>query len=324
MSNLRRRFSTRALLILGLVLTVVGVFALVAPNVREGSVAYGISPEATAHSEPPSLYERQSEASTSLTLPRLSRGELIGFFKTSASITGFVQVAKRHPELGGFAYAHHAIRLCGAYQSSLKRFQNKQEPWVESESRTGAAATTGLLQQLEMQCSGFDVNWRREAKLTIFNGEKAGDLEAQAIMERPDSSNPKLRDDYLKAVLMAANPIELVFADSLLFVHPPSDFEGTRVYFDGEWRNSNESQAILYAAQLLSCDLGFPCGANRFEVQLECSVSGRCFADFESLVRSWSRQYARDINWEDVQRFRNRIFEAVINRDTKPFIAPTS
>lgn len=200
---------------------------------------------------------------------------LLEVFRQSRNIIEFVERAKRLSDTGAHSAAYHAAKYCFARTAMISRVNQALR---EAES---------VQLRPDTFCSGAEAIDMRS--LVSQGMRTGGEHRAMFASHSLDLDRSESGENFaLKAVLSSLSPFQLVFAEDLLFVQRPGDLTGAQVFFDGRWRTYQESVALRFAAMLVACELGFPCGDDRVEVLAECKLNGHCSKNYRELVLHWA------------------------------------
>ncbi len=234
---------------------------------------------------------------------------LLAQFKQTRSAVEFIEAAKRQPGSSGYVAAHYIARYCTARRHLLDRVNAEV---ARTESSYARLEKPPLVDAF---CAGVPEVDPQSQLAMLRQGGQVGDRHASELAEV--LQNPLSGTGTVQAILRK-NPFEAVFADDWLWVNRNSGSDGTTVYFDDQWQDTQRSAALRFASMLVACEKGFPCGPDRLEVLAQCRLSGDCFSNYPDLVTYWAAQAG--VSTAELQAALHELVAKLSQGDTRGFI----
>lgn len=240
-------------------------------------------------------------------------------FSTSRNYREFIAAAKQDVAHGGGAYALYAMETCDWIHTNLREVAARPRPAAEDSRDIMARVDARAL--LESRCATvqgpeFDLlHYSRELRSKAGGGDPLDDI-YQSVFTIKD--RPAGRRRLIEAILEAQDPLLVARFGGLV----ETNWSQKTAYFDGAVYRIDQEPALLAAAQLLVCGIGFDCtAANDTDVAIVCVVITLCEHDRFAIAKRQAD--AQGYSFDRVMDFHGRMVEAFRQKRVDAFVRPS-
>ena len=253
--------------------------------------------------------EQDKAAFVSNTPRNTSMYDLLSY---SRNLKEFIESAKLHPDQGGFYWAIEATKLCSNYGYLISQTLARQ-----SKQGTQTSETTLARARVFEECD--QVNFRKDAMDSLASeGEALKDSRVKMIRQREEMYAKYDYKGIISSIVSSPDVLTIAATGPDLFYSGPEGQSRSKAYFDKKWYYGNGVEDLTLAEGLATCDLGYKCDQSRFEVELTCANTGKCYPDYSTMVNAWMENEPGRA--ERILDLRRRIVEALNSRDVDAFI----